>query len=286
MRTIVHLSDLHFGRVDGALVAPLISVITAARPDLLVVSGDFTQRARTEQFLEAKAFLEQLPFSQLVVPGNHDISLHNLFERFMRPLDKYRRYISDDLAPFFEDTEIAVAGVNTARSLTTKYGRINTGQIARLVDNFKRCGPRVTKVVVTHHPFDLPPDYADPRQLVGRSAAAMQAMAGCGVDLLLSGHLHITHTTLTAARYKIAGHSALVVQAGTAISTRGRGEANSFNILRIQYDQIEVERILWKPETGGFISGGSAKFRRAPEGWRLEEAVAPALAGNDPLSPP
>jgi 3',5'-cyclic AMP phosphodiesterase CpdA len=284
MRTIVHLSDLHFGRVNSALVAPLISVITAARPDLLVVSGDFTQRARTIQFLEAKAFLEQLPFPRLVVPGNHDIPMHNLLARFMRPLVKYRRYISEDLAPFFEDAEIAVAGVNTARSLTTKYGRINAGQIAGLVENFRRCGPRVTKVVVTHHPFDLPPDYADHRQLVGRSAAAMQAMAGCGVDLLLAGHLHLTHTALTAARYKIAGHSALVVQAGTAISTRGRGEANSFNILRIAHEQIEVERILWRPEAGSFVSEGSAKFQRASEGWRVEESVAPEPSGNGPAT--
>lgn len=275
MRTIVHLSDLHFGRVDHALVAPLIEVILKVRPHLLVVSGDFTQRARTAEFLEARAFLDQLPFPRLVVPGNHDIPLRDLLARFLRPLVKYRRHISEDLAPFFEDEEIAVAGVNTARSLTTKYGRINAGQIATLVGRFQRCGPRVTKVVVTHHPFDLPPDYADRRQLVGRSASAMQAMAGCGVDVLLSGHLHLTHTTLSAQRYQIAGHSALVVQAGTAISTRGRGEANSFNILRIEPGQIEVERILWNPATGGFATGGSASFGRGRDGWR-QAAVQPS----------
>lgn len=276
MRTIVHLSDLHFGRVDYALVAPLVAVITAARPDLLVVSGDFTQRARTAQFLEARAFLDQLPFPRLLVPGNHDIPWHDLVARFLRPLAKYRRYLTDDLAPFFADEEIAVAGINTARSLTTKYGRINAEQIAGLVENFGRCRSDLTRIVVTHHPFDLPPDYADHRQLVGRSAAAMQAMARCGVDLLLAGHLHLTHTALTAARYKIAGHSALVVQAGTAISTRGRGEANSFNILRIEREQIEMERILWRPSAGSFGSEGFAKFRRAPEGWCIEESIAPA----------
>lgn len=274
MRTLVHLSDLHFGRVDIALVAPLISFITATRPDLLVVSGDFTQRARTAQFLEARAFLDRLPFPRLVVPGNHDIPLRDLFARFTRPLAGYRRYISDDLAPFFQDDEIAVAGLNTARSLTTKYGRINAGQIAALVDNFRRCGPGMVKVVVTHHPFDLPAGYADHRQLVGRSAAAMQAMAGCGVDLFLAGHLHLTHTALTAARYQIAGHSALVVQAGTAISTRGRGEANSFNVLRIEYEQIEVERILWRAEAGTFRSEGFARFRRSSGGWLPGEVVA------------
>src|SRR5882672_7941733 len=129
MRSIVHLSDIHFGRVDAAVVGPLIETINQIAPDVVAVSGDLTQRARSRQFIEARAFLDELPKPQIVVPGNHDVPLHNVFTRFARPLAKYRRYINEDLRPFYHDEELAVLGVNTARSLTIKGGRINEEQI-------------------------------------------------------------------------------------------------------------------------------------------------------------
>ncbi|MDQ6705853.1 MAG: metallophosphoesterase, partial [Acidobacteriota bacterium] len=132
MRTILHLSDVHFGRVDRATLRPLVETASQLKPDLVAVSGDLTQRARTSEFLEAQAFLRQLPRPQIVIPGNHDIPLHNVYARFVLGLDKFRRFISEDLEPYYVDDEIAVAGVNTARSLTWKGGRINRGQLDRL----------------------------------------------------------------------------------------------------------------------------------------------------------
>jgi diacylglycerol kinase family enzyme len=117
MRVIVHLSDLHFGRIDHPLLEPLLTVIKATEPHLVAVSGDLTQRARSEQFDEAKAFLDRIPFPRLVVPGNHDISLHNLFERFVRPLRKYRELITPDLTPFhFDGKSRSWASTPRARS--------------------------------------------------------------------------------------------------------------------------------------------------------------------------
>jgi len=114
MRTIVHLSDLHFGRIDEALIAPIVAQIHEIAPDLIVVSGDLTQRAKSEQFMEARQFLDALPQPQIVVPGNHDVPLFNVMARFFRPLTKYRRYITQQLQPIFIDEEIAVIGINTA----------------------------------------------------------------------------------------------------------------------------------------------------------------------------
>ena len=130
MRTIVHLSDLHFGKVDAELLEPLRRCVEAIAPHLVVVSGDLTQRAKAAQFREAKAFLDTLPKPQLVVPGNHDVPLYNVFQRFFTPLRKYKRIITPDLEPAFIDDEIAVVGVNTARSLTFKEGNVNREQIA------------------------------------------------------------------------------------------------------------------------------------------------------------
>ncbi len=268
MRTLVHLSDIHFGRVDYALIEPLIQLITQLKPDVVVVSGDLTQRARTEQFKEARAFLDALPKPQIVIPGNHDVPLHNIFTRFLRPLDKYRRYITNDMEPFYADTEIAILGINTARSLTIKDGRINKEQVASMRARLCPLSADIIKIIVTHHPFDLPVGYDD-RELVGRARMAMEAFAGCGADMLLAGHLHVSHTGHTAERYRISGHSALVVQAGTATSTRGRGEDNSFNLIRIDPPRIEVERFTWNLEQGTFAISAAEHFQHTSDGWSV-----------------
>ena len=272
MRTLVHLSDLHFGRVDATLIAPLTALIVTIAPDVLVVSGDLTQRAKSAEFIAARAFLDTLPAPQIVVPGNHDISLHNPFNRFMRPLAKYTRYITDDLEPFFLDAEIAVAGVNTARSLTIKDGRINDEQIARLHARLAKAPPEVVKVIVTHHPFDLPETY-DSDELVGRADAALQTFAGCGADLLLAGHLHASHAGTTSARYRIDGYAALAVQAGTATSTRGRGETNSFNVIRIEAQRISIDRMAWQPNVERFALAETSTFTREGERWMAQAGL-------------
>jgi len=266
MRTMVHLSNLHFGRTDDALLTPLASVIAKLAPDLIAVSGDLTQRARTREFKAARAFLDELPRRQIVVPGNHDIPLHNILFRFVRPLDKYRRYITGDMHPFDLNEEVAVFGANTARSLTIKGGRINETQVAWLREKLCSVGPDVTKIVVTHHPFDVPEGY-DEGDLVGRARMAIGELVQCGADLFLAGHLHVSHTGHTANRYNAGGRSSLVVQAGTASSTRGRGEANSFNVIRIARPNIAIERLEWQPGPAVFVVSGTEQFHLGSEGW-------------------
>lgn len=266
MRTLVHLSDLHFGRVDAALVAPLTQHIHAIRPDLVVVSGDLTQRARAIEFAQAKEFLATLPMPQLVVPGNHDIPMHNLLRRFINPLRDYQRTICASLQPTFSDSEIAVVGINTARSLTIKDGRINPTQLAD-VDNFWRSvDSAVTKIIVTHHPFDLP-GTVDPHKLIDRATHLMPVLSDLKVDLLLAGHHHVAHAANTATNYPRLRQAALVIQAGTATSTRGRGEANSFNLIRIEAHQITVERHDWMPASAQFQMATKSDFFRDNAGW-------------------
>ena len=265
MRTLVHLSDLHFGRIDQALLAPLARRVQALAPQVVVVSGDLTQRAKSAQFRDARRFLDALPGALVVVPGNHDVPFYNLFQRFAQPLAKYRRYISPDLEPAYVDDEIAVVGVNTARSSVFKGGRINAAQIARVRERLCALDTHITKLVVTHHPFDLP-EGANARQLVGRARAAMAMFASCGADILLAGHLHASHAGDTSARYKIGDFAALVVQAGTATSVRGRGEANSFNLLRLDAGGVQIERYDW---TGAdFAPAATSTFARTSAGWR------------------
>ena len=268
MRTIVHLSDLHFGRVDQQLLAPLLQLAVKLKPDVLVVSGDLTQRARTEEFKAARAWLDTLPGPQIMVPGNHDIPLYNVASRFLTPLRKYTRYVTLDLAPEYVDDEIAVLGINTARSLTFKDGRVNHEQIAQMRQRMQSVGPDHTRIIVTHHPFDLP-EHMDEDDLVDRAPMAMRAFAECGVDLLLAGHMHASHAGNSADRYEISGYAALVVQAGTATSTRGRGEANSFNVLHVAPDDVQVERYSWVDGTRSFEPVHTECFRRSGDVWSL-----------------
>jgi 3',5'-cyclic AMP phosphodiesterase CpdA len=266
MRTLIHLSDLHFGRINDGLIQPLIDTIAQIQPDLIAVSGDLTQRARVEQFQAAQAFLRALPFPQVVVPGNHDVPLHNLYARFLQGLRRYRRYITEDLEPFYTDPEIAVLGVNTARSFALHGGRVNPAQVARIQAQLRPLGDDVLKILVTHHPFDLPEQYS-PRALVGRARMALERLSGCGIDLFLAGHLHISHARPATLRFKTGGRSVLFIQAGTATSTRGRGEANAFNVIYSEPPNIAVERYTWESARELFIASAIDRFRRTPTGW-------------------
>jgi 3',5'-cyclic AMP phosphodiesterase CpdA len=266
MRTLLHLSDLHFGRVDPAIVPALLEFIDSIKPDLVAISGDLTQRARTAEFMEAKKFVDAIPFPKIVVPGNHDVPLHNVFARLFRMLDKFRRYICEDLEPFYADDEIAVAGVNTARALTGKNGRINRQQLAELRRRFAAVPPARVKIVVTHHPFDLPPGVEGDRVIL-RAKLAMKVLAQIPVDMLLAGHFHAAGTTRTTTRYKIDNFAALIVAAGTTTSTRGRGHPNSLNVIRIDSPVIEVTQYQWQSAPGGFHLAATEKFVRGDGGW-------------------
>ena len=176
MTRLIHLSDLHFGANDPILVEAVERRLDEERPDLVVISGDFTQRARTEQFEQAAAFLERIRESGhdvLGVPGNHDVPLYNLFRRFVSPLTRYRRYIDDTLCPFHQVGGVAVLGINTARSLTFKGGNINHEQIDFIRDCFARVSPGVCKVLVSHHPLFAAVN--GPRRPRHRPAGAGQA---------------------------------------------------------------------------------------------------------------
>jgi 3',5'-cyclic AMP phosphodiesterase CpdA len=266
LRTLVHLSDLHFGRLERDILPALTADIVAVKPDVVAVSGDLTQRARSHEFRQARDFLKALPFPKVVVPGNHDVPLYNIISRGLRPFAKYRRYIDDELEPSFADSEIAVLGINTARSFTLKNGRINLRQVARVCEQLQTYPPHVTRIVVTHHPFDLP-GASHSGGLVGRANMAMTGFAACHVDLFLSGHLHTSHVGYSATRYKIAGYSALIIQAGTATSTRRRGQANAYNIIRVGRSRVSIDCSTWDPERGRFGISTTERIRRGADGW-------------------
>jgi 3',5'-cyclic AMP phosphodiesterase CpdA len=266
MPTIAHLSDIHFGRVEPRVVDALIEMLVSVSPDLVALSGDLTQRARSGQFRQARRFLDRLPRPLLVVPGNHDVPLFNLAARFFDPFGGYQRHIQSDLEPVFEGEGFIAVGLNTARNFPFHGGgRLNETQVSRAAARLALARDGAIKIVVTHHPFDLPDTHGN-EHLVGRSGMAMRRFADAGADVFLAGHLHVSHVGHSAARYQIAGHSALVVQAGT-LSTRQRGEVNSINLLRLAGERIDVDRYAWDDSTSSFRFDSNRPFHRGSEGW-------------------
>ena len=249
------------------MVGELIEKVNDLSPDLLVVSGDLTQRARRKQFREAREFLDLFSMPKIVVPGNHDVPLYNVFNRFARPLRNYKTHISKDLEPFYSDDEIAVIGINTARSLAFKGGRVNDRQVETILRRLDPLNEQIMKIVVTHHPFDLPGGF-DEDHIVGRADEQMPKIVKCGADVFLSGHLHVSGITNSAHRYRLdSGRSALVIQAGTAASNRGRGEANSFNLIEVDRPFLEVRRYECSVPPNGFMLATSERFTQTEWGW-------------------
>jgi len=275
LRTIAHISDLHFGRIDPLIPPALREALIEARPDVVVVSGDLTQRARRAEFAAARRFLDGLPFPQVVVPGNHDVPLHDVMRRWLAPLEKYRSYISADIEPFYGDEEIFIQGLSTARSLTWKNGRINRMQVERACSKLTSASPDVTRIVVTHHPFQSPFEDRGGSP-VGRAEMAVTAFTKCRVDMILSGHFHMGHAGNWTRHYPALGHAAILVQAGTATSTRQREEVNSWNLIRIERPQVHIERQTWDVARAGFATSLRDTFLLGEGGWM--PAPPPALS--------
>lgn len=258
MRTLLHLSDLHFGAIDPPVAAALAAYLQTLPRDLLVVSGDFTQRATARQYAESLNYLHHLGGPQLYVPGNHDIPLYAFWERFTRPLGRYKKQVSTDLTPVFEDEELLVMGINTARPFVPvrdgfwKDGQISISQLGH-VSQFARTSRPQTRVLVTHHPFIPAPRPADqPHRgnagVVLGGTKALPMLAEAGIDLLLAGHLHATyHALIPVTGRDGMRRSILSVQAATATSHRRRHRpdgseyANAFNLFRLWPGRLELE---------------------------------------------
>ncbi|MBA2933336.1 metallophosphoesterase [Sphingomonas sp. CGMCC 1.13654] len=255
MRTIAQISDLHFGAHDPAIVAHLHAALSAIRPDLIVVSGDLTQRARKEQFAEAALFFERLEtegLRLLVVPGNHDVPMHKPVQRLFWPLRRYTRFIARGRSGWYCDAELAVLGLASAHGLTVKDGRLTRVQIRSIGDHFAAVPSSAARILVTHHPLvPLPGEEKGEIEPALRGARrALKAVKAADVHLVLAGHHHVPGVSLSGPTLSI-DPGVMVVQAGTATSWRRRRTPNSFNLLILASpSEVQVEE--WISEGGAF----------------------------------
>jgi 3',5'-cyclic AMP phosphodiesterase CpdA len=268
LKTIAHISDLHFGRTEPRVVEALLAELEATAPTVIAVSGDLTQDARRAEFISARAFLDRLPAPYVVVPGNHDIPRHNLARRFLTPFRRYRRYIAEDTAPLLIQDGMALAGVNTARRLVAhwnwSHGAIGRAQILAVGARMRALPRDMLKVVVAHHPF-LPPPDRPMQTLVRRAEVAMRYFAACGVDLVLTGHLHRAFSGDVSLHHTRVRRPVLVAQASTATSTRLRNESNAYNSIMIDGPRLHLRLKRWNGQS--FETADEAVFEKIRGRW-------------------
>ncbi len=283
MRTIAHISDIHFGKVDPVIADGLAQDLAEREPTVLVASGDLTQRGRGWQYAAAAQFLTRLPRPQLVVPGNHDVPLYDVVRRIFFPMARYHRHITRDMRPSYQDEELFVLGINTARSFTFKSGRISEEQLLDVQLRICPLPPSVFKVVVTHHPF-IPPPREPHSDIVRGAPRALARMEQCGVDMLLAGHLHLAYHDDVRAHHKAARRSILSIQAGTATSTRRRGEPNAYNWITVSPDLCTVAVRAWNGRC--FEESLVTRYHRINHVWQREAQVPVDAAAEIALAKP
>lgn len=228
MSVVLHISDTHFGTEQPRVVEALVALAAQQRPDVVVLSGDITQRARPAQFRAAKAFVDRLGAPVVAVPGNHDIALFDLWARLTRPYARYAKAFGAELEPVHASQDLLVVCVNTTRAWRHKHGEVSAAQIDRVASLLAAAGAQQLRVVVVHQPAAV--TRAEERvNLLRGHQAALRAWSAAGADLVLGGHIHLPYTLAPNG----LARRLWVVQAGTAVSSRIRLEApNSVNILR------------------------------------------------------
>jgi 3',5'-cyclic AMP phosphodiesterase CpdA len=255
MTVIAHISDLHFGAHDPAVVAGLVAELNADRPDLVAISGDLTQHAGRGEYVQARRFIGSLHSPVLAVPGNHDLTQLNLPERFVHPYARWMAAISAEIEPTWSDDTVAVLGVNTARRAAFHWdwsrGRIDRKHLERILERLAAPPKGLVRIVVAHHPL-LASERRPRMTLAGRAGQALAAFAQADVRLVLSGHAHHIYSRFSLAD----GKGPLIVQSGTTTSVRLRGDPNAYNrITVLPGAESVVEARVWT---------GSGWSRQAP----------------------
>lgn len=288
MLTLLHISDLHFGPKYHPDVGEALQRFAAGmEPDLIVASGDFTQRAREEQFREAREFLDRLPDVPLVVtPGNHDVPLYRFRKRLFTPYTLYRKYIHPQMDSVLRIPGATIVSLNsTAPRRAIVNGRIHRWQLEIARRAFAETPPEEMRIVVAHHHFAPPPDF-EGADVMPKSKRALDAFTAMRVDLILGGHLHRSYigNSLDVYAGEDREHGIIIVQSGTSTSRRGRAreqEKNSLNVLRLDDNILRVTHHMYFDDAGGFVPTSRHLFYRGgrpPFPALAREGVASAFA--------
>jgi 3',5'-cyclic AMP phosphodiesterase CpdA len=241
----------------------VLELVRRQPPAAVIVSGDMTQRARSSQFREARAFVDALAAPVAWVPGNHDVPLWRFWERLFAPFGAWRRDFDDATVRDRVGDGVAILGVNTAHAWTTKHGRLRPADLADLEARLAALPEGIARVVVAHHPVAAGPELGS-EPVARRGLDLLRIARRHRVDVVLCGHLH--RSFAISPERSLAGGGPLVLHCGTTLSSRGRGVergANSLNWIEIDERAVTVERRMWNPGEARFLAVERGGFPRA-----------------------
>ncbi len=257
---IIHLSDLHFGTEHDDLVSRTLARIHDASADFVIISGDFTQVATSKEFEAARRFIDDLQLPSMCIPGNHDLPVHNLYERFTRPYKKYKAHISEELTPSYQNGLVDLIGINSARRALPHWnwanGAVSYAQRKALAEFFADTPAEKWRICTMHHPIHKIADMPIDVTVFGRKRT-LQCLHDLKVDLVLTGHVH-------HAAFDMIGdeqHKTAFISASTALSSRKRGHENGFNIIEIDEENLHVQMLNY--EAQGFVETSAHSFRKS-----------------------
>lgn len=265
MLRLAHLSDLHFGAADPNALEALKEAVSGAGPDLVVITGDITQAGRSREFAEASHYFKRFEAPLFILPGNHDAPVYSLPLRFIDPWKRFREAFGAQTDAVIHLSGATVVGLNSARraspSLDWSRGQLSQAQIELASQAFQRAENGAARIVALHHPV-LPGPGRAGAAVVGSAETALETFARESVDLILTGHVHIADADI----HEREGRAMIVARAGTASSTRERGEAPSFNLIELAGERMDIDTLSLGAD--GYRRTATRRFMSAPDGWR------------------
>jgi 3',5'-cyclic AMP phosphodiesterase CpdA len=278
---ILHVSDVHFGPPHlPDLSKEILALAERRRPDLVVLSGDLTQRAKPVQFREARRFVEGFGMPTIVVPGNHDVPLYRVWERFFAPYGAYRKHFQRDLEPVVRSPQFIAVGINTAHGLTFTEGRIRKSRLREVARLLEEAPDSLVKIVVAHHHLVPPPRFGSQKVLTN-AFEAIDVFSRAGVDLILSGHHHQSFIANSEEFYPKGRPPVVILHSGTTTSTRGRGSERSKNTcfwIEVGDRSMEISQLRWEPGLATFAEHSRHLYpRQECDPYILEDPADPRI---------
>ncbi len=229
---LLHLSDLHFGTERPECIRAIQKFCIEQQPEVVVVSGDLTQRAKFREFLACKQFLESLKIPYFVVPGNHDIPLYHLWNRAFRPFGLYQLFFGS-LENTLVTQHFYLIGMNSIRRRYHTRGSISLEQIQKVDQQLMQAPANKLKIIVSHQPFYTAKENHHLKDCPALGQFAIQEWGKHQLYALLHGHLHLVAVYDLNQEFELNLSQAVYeVHAGTAISSRlHKNIPNSFNVI-------------------------------------------------------